>query len=137
MGWWGKALGWATGAEVHKRNIAFIKGETTVGPLKMKAPEVGTFWFWARMKESSAKLVEERGPAWSKKKVFGVRIGVALIFMLWLAPGLWLICSGLYGIQHRIMVQAEAIKAEQKRRREAKTAPASPAPSTPPSEGKR
>lgn len=141
MGWMKSAFGWATGFEVHKRNVAFIKGEQNYGPVKIKAPQVGSAWFWTRMQESSTKLVDEHGPDWWRKRIFGMRLGVILIFALWLVPSLWLIGSGIYGFHHRIMARAEVLKAEQRQRREAreakaKTTPATPAPVTPENGGK-
>ncbi len=137
MGWLKSAFGWATGYEVHKRNMAFIKGGQQFGPVRIKPPEVGSRWFWSRMVTASTKLVDEHGPDWWRKRILGVRLGVVLIFTLWLVPSFWLIGSGLYGFHNRIMARAEALKAEQRQRREAKkAAPATPAPATPGQGGK-
>lgn len=139
MGFFKTAVGWATGLEVHKRNVAFIKGEQQYGPLKIKAPQVGSGWFWSRMHESSTKLVDEHGPDWWRKRILGVRVGVVFIFALWLVPSFWLIGSGIWGFHSRIMARAEVMKAEQREKRklrEAKTTPAMPAAVVPEKGGK-
>lgn len=101
-------FGWISGFEVHRRCGGFIKGENSIGPLKMRAPQVGTAWFWFRVRDVSTKIVEEHGPDWWRKKVLGVRLGVLLIFAAWLVPSFWMIGSGIYGIQQRIFANAEA-----------------------------
>lgn len=116
-------FGWISGMEVHRRNALFIKGEQQLGPLAIKSPRIGITWFWNRINETSNRLVTEHGPNWWRRRFLGQYLGVILLFVFWLVPGLWMIGSGVLEMRSRFIEKTKILEAEQRNRQIEKRVP--------------